>query len=72
MAVELLKSAVALDPLQVNGFLMLALAYAGLEEYSQAISAIRELLWLDPHHEIGQHLLKQYTEKLRETLHDTI
>jgi Flp pilus assembly protein TadD len=71
MAVELLKLAVALDPLQVNGFLMLAVAYAGLEEYVQAISAIRELLWLDPLHEIGQQLLQQYTVKFRETLHDT-
>jgi tetratricopeptide (TPR) repeat protein len=71
MAVELLKSAIMLDPLLVNGFLMLALAYAGLEEYAQAISAIRELLWLDPLHEIGQQLLQQYTVKLHETLHNS-
>lgn len=64
LAVTLLKQAVELDPLATEGFLLLGLAYDGLEEYHLAIQAIREMLKLDPQHEIGLKLLQEYKQKL--------
>lgn len=66
MAVALLKEAIMLDSLSWEAFLMLGLAYARLKEYSQAIQAIRELLKLDPEHEIGQKLLEEYQSNLKQ------
>lgn len=57
MAVTLLKQAVALDPLAIEGFLLLGLAYARLADFPQAIQAVREVLKLDPQHEQARLLL---------------
>ncbi|MFH5184716.1 tetratricopeptide repeat protein [Paenibacillus sp. TAB 01] len=66
MAVALLKQAIMLDSLSWEAFLMLGLAYSRLKEYSQAIQAIRELLRLDPEHEIGRQLLEEYQNHLKQ------
>ncbi|OXM88042.1 tetratricopeptide repeat protein [Paenibacillus rigui] len=68
MAVALLKQAIMLDSLSWEAYLMLGLAYSRLKEYSQAIQAIRELLKLDPEHEIGRQLLDEYQLKLKQLL----
>ncbi|PZE21923.1 tetratricopeptide repeat protein [Paenibacillus xerothermodurans] len=63
-AISSLKQAVALDCLSTDAWLMLGLAYDRLREYDQAVLALKELLRLDPQHEIGITLLRQFTEKL--------
>ncbi|NBI30498.1 tetratricopeptide repeat protein [Chengkuizengella marina] len=60
LAVILLKEATVLDPLSVEAWLLMGIAYAQLEEYSQAIQTLKEVLNLDPNHEIAKELLKQY------------
>lgn len=65
MAVSLLQEAVKLDSLSTDAYLLLGLAYSRLKEYSQAIQAIRELLTLNPEHEIGNQLLSDYQMKLK-------
>ncbi|NOU97526.1 tetratricopeptide repeat protein [Paenibacillus sp. LMG 31456] len=66
MAVTLLREAIKLDSLSSDAFLLLGLAYSRLKEYSQAIRAIKELLILDPQHEIGNQLLTEYQLMLRQ------
>ena len=65
MAVALLKHAVALDPLAKEGYLMLGIAYAKLNDFPSAIQVIRELLRLDPGHETGAQLLTEFEQKLK-------
>lgn len=71
LAAAYLKQAVSLDPLNVNAFLLLALAHAGLEEYDGAIRALNELLKLNPQHESARRLLDDYTEQWNHYLYDT-
>ncbi|MCR8634495.1 MULTISPECIES: tetratricopeptide repeat protein [Paenibacillus] len=66
MAVTLLQEAIKLDSLSSEAFLLLGLAYSRLKEYSQAIRAIKELLVLDPQHEIGNQLLAEYQLMLKQ------
>ena len=66
MAIALLKQAVALDSLSSEAYLLLGIAYASVKEYSLAIQAIRELLKLDPQHEVGIELLEQYRNQLKQ------
>jgi len=65
MAVALLKQAVALDPLAKEGYLMLGMAYAKLNDFPSALQVIRELLRLDPGHETGTQLLTEWEQKLK-------
>jgi tetratricopeptide (TPR) repeat protein len=65
MAISLLKQAAALDSLSTEAYLLLGLAYERLMEYDQAIQAVRDLLKLDPQHEIGLELLAEYRQKLK-------
>lgn len=69
LAVALLKQAVQLDPLALEGFLLLSVAYARLQEYSQAVVAVKELLKLDPNHSIGNRLLPEYEQKWKKYMH---
>lgn len=66
LAVALLKQAVDLDPLALEAFLLLGIAYARLEEYSSAIQAVKEMLKLDPNHAIGNRLLPEYEQKWKQ------
>ncbi|MGF7030501.1 tetratricopeptide (TPR) repeat protein [Paenibacillus mucilaginosus] len=66
LAVELLKEAVELDPLSVEGFLLLGMAYHRLGEYAQALRSIKELLKLDPQHTIGRRLSADYEQKWKQ------
>ncbi|ULL15592.1 tetratricopeptide repeat protein [Paenibacillus sp. H1-7] len=66
MAISLLKQAVALDSLSSEAFLLLGIAYSIAKEYSLAIQAIRELLKLDPQHEIGIQLFEEYRMRLKQ------
>ncbi|HEY0827788.1 MAG TPA: tetratricopeptide repeat protein [Bacilli bacterium] len=63
MAISLLKQAIALDPLAIEAFLLMGVAYAGLEDYNYAIQAIKEALVLDPQHETASELLTEYIKK---------
>ncbi|WP_281886992.1 tetratricopeptide repeat protein [Paenibacillus sp. YYML68] len=63
LAVALLKQAAQMDPLSSEAFLLLGIAYSRLDEYSLAIGAIKDLLKLDPGHEIGGRLLSEYEMK---------
>ncbi|MEK8127369.1 tetratricopeptide repeat protein [Paenibacillus filicis] len=60
LAVSLVQQAVELDPLSLEAFLLLAIAYARLDEMHLAIRALKELLKLDPAHAIGIRLLSEY------------
>ncbi len=66
LAVALLQQAVELDPLAIEAFLLLGIAYYRLEEYSSAVKAVKELLKLDPQHAIGKRLLKDYDLKWKQ------
>lgn len=63
MAAAYLKKAATLDPLNAEAYLLLAMAYAGLQEYADAAQALRELLRLYPQHESAKRLLDDYTEQ---------
>lgn len=69
LAVLFLKQAVSLDPLSVDAYLLLGLAYSGSEQYNLAIQAINEVLRLNPEHEIASNLLMEYRKKLNDYLH---
>ncbi|MCZ8520507.1 MULTISPECIES: tetratricopeptide repeat protein [Paenibacillus] len=66
MAVELLKQAVELDPLSVEGFLLLGMAYHRLGEYAHSLRSLKELLKLDPQHAIGRRLYADYEQKWKQ------
>lgn len=66
MAIHLLKEAILLDSLAWEAYLMLGLAYVELEQYHDAIQAIREVLKLNPDHEIAQKVLVEITLKLNQ------
>ncbi len=68
LAVTLLDRAIALDPLNVEGHLLLGLAYAQLKDLTKAIQSVKEVLRLDPQHEIAQKLLVDLKKELRNTL----
>lgn len=66
-AISLLQQAVSLDPLALEAFLLMGLAYAELNEYNVAVQKIKEVLKLDPQHDIAEKLLKQYQKKLQKS-----
>ncbi|CAG7611447.1 hypothetical protein PAESOLCIP111_01380 [Paenibacillus solanacearum] len=66
LAVELLKQAVELDPLSVEAYLLLSIAYSQLEDYSLAIRAVKELLKLNPDHPVASRLLEEYGRKWKQ------
>jgi tetratricopeptide (TPR) repeat protein len=68
MAIALLKQAVELDPLALEAFLLLGIAHAQLQEYSQAVQAIKEVLKLDPQHGLGNRLIADYQLKWKQYL----
>lgn len=71
LALAYLKQAVSLDPLNAEAYLLLALAQAGLEEYAEAVKALKELLRLNPLHESAKQLLDNYTEEWNRYLHES-
>lgn len=71
LAIEQLREALTLDPLEVNGYLMLASAYAFLKEYKDAIATLKELLAMNPEHEEGRALLTQYTQQFMKYLEES-
>ncbi|WP_372814454.1 tetratricopeptide repeat protein [Paenibacillus sp.] len=71
LAVALVKQAVENDPLSLEAYLLLGIAYARLDEYSLAIGAVKELLKLDPGHSIGNRLLSEYEHKWKQYMRRT-
>jgi tetratricopeptide (TPR) repeat protein len=63
-AVSLLKQATRLDPLAAEAFLLMGLAYAELNEYNEAVRAMKEVLKLDPQHDTAARLQTEYQSKL--------
>lgn len=68
MAVALLKEAVKLDPLSSEAHLLLAGAWAELEEYAHAVQALKESLRLNPGQQTALDMLEQYKRKLHAQL----
>jgi len=66
--VYLLRQAIRLDPIAMEGYLMLAQAYGGLEDYFQAVQTAKEAVRLVPDDELAQQLLAKYIRKLNEQL----
>ncbi|WP_284640177.1 tetratricopeptide repeat protein [Paenibacillus silviterrae] len=66
MAVALLQEAIKLDPLALEAFLLLGIAKAQQQEFSDAIQAIKEVLKLDPQHSLGSRLLAEYQSKWKQ------
>jgi tetratricopeptide (TPR) repeat protein len=64
MAIALLKEAIILDPLAIEAYLILGAAYASRQEYHQALSAVNEVLRLDPLHEIASQQITEYKHQL--------
>ncbi|WP_018755345.1 tetratricopeptide repeat protein [Paenibacillus terrigena] len=63
-AILLLREAVQLDPLAIESYIMLAMAYAELKDYHQAIQVIKEAQQLDPYNRAVENLLEQYKDHL--------
>ncbi|WP_199614931.1 tetratricopeptide repeat protein [Paenibacillus alkalitolerans] len=70
LAVAYLRQALELDPLEESYYVLLAAAFAGAEEYREAVHTLQELLRLDPEHGTAQQLLEQYKAKLATYLED--
>lgn len=66
--VLMLRQAVQLDPLAIEGYRLLGEAYAGLEEYFLAVQSLNEAIKLDPADEYAQELLQHYKQQLDELL----
>jgi tetratricopeptide (TPR) repeat protein len=64
LAVELLKQAIALDPLSVEALLLLGAAAEAIGDYALAVRSANDVLRLDPQHEAAAALLQQYEQKL--------
>jgi tetratricopeptide (TPR) repeat protein len=69
MVIYLLRHAVNLDPLAVQGYLLLSEAYAGLEDYHQAVQNAKEAVKLDPLDDFAIQQLERYKLKLEQYLH---
>ena len=63
-AILLLREAIQLDPLGIESYVMLAMAYAELKDYHQAIHMIKEAQQLDPYDIAIENLLAQYKDHL--------
>lgn len=63
-AIALLDKAITLDSLAIEAYLLKGLAHAELKEYNKALTAMRDILKLDPQHDIAQKLEKQYEHML--------
>lgn len=70
LAVSLIRQAVSFDPLTTEGFIMLGMAYAEMEDYHAAIQAMNEALKLNPEHNDADRLKKYYKTKLTTYLND--
>ncbi|WP_165921053.1 tetratricopeptide repeat protein [Paenibacillus albiflavus] len=68
MVIYLLRHAVNLDPLAIQGYLLLGEAYAGLEDYDQAIKFVKEAIKLDPLDDYAILELERYKLKLEQYL----
>lgn len=68
IAVNLLKQAILLDPLLIEAYLLLAVAYGELEEFGPALQAAKDAVKLDPQHAEANRLVEQYREKLKRYL----
>ncbi|MFC0214827.1 tetratricopeptide repeat protein [Paenibacillus chartarius] len=68
LAVELLKRAVALDPLNTEAYLLLSVAADAAGEYALALQSVQEALRLDPAHEAARTLLPKAQRKLSQYL----
>jgi tetratricopeptide (TPR) repeat protein len=66
MAVSLLRDAVSLDALCTEAYLLLAVAYAELDENFRAVQTLWELLKLDPQNAEAMKLLKQLQSKMKQ------
>ncbi|WP_152398284.1 tetratricopeptide repeat protein [Paenibacillus cellulositrophicus] len=69
--VSILKEAVRLDPLYGEAYIWLALAYSQLNEHALAISAIKEVIALQPHDHGLQDMLEQLKGRLNSYLYDS-
>ncbi|WP_274364621.1 tetratricopeptide repeat protein [Paenibacillus thermotolerans] len=64
LAAALLRQALTLNPVDENAYMLMAGAFAGVEDYREAIQTLQELLRLDPEHKAAKELLDQYKIKL--------
>ncbi|WP_152393929.1 tetratricopeptide repeat protein [Paenibacillus guangzhouensis] len=69
-AILLLRDAIQLDPLAIESYTMLAMAYAELKDYHQAIQVIKEAQQLDPYNTAITNLLSQYKDHLHMDLNN--
>lgn len=62
-AVELLKRAVALDPLLTEAYLLAAVAYGEQGQYDLALQAAKDAAKLEPQHVEANRLVAEYARK---------
>ncbi|GIP32418.1 tetratricopeptide repeat protein [Paenibacillus sp. J2TS4] len=68
LSILLLKQAVNLDPLSKEAYLLLAMAYADIQDFCSALEAVTEALKLDPSNPSGMELKKEYEQQLHQYL----
>jgi cytochrome c-type biogenesis protein CcmH/NrfG len=68
LAVEMLKKAILLDPLLIEAFLLLAVAYGELVEFGFALQSAKNAVKLDPQHAEANRLVEEFKYKLKRYL----
>jgi tetratricopeptide (TPR) repeat protein len=68
IAVEMLKRAILLDPLLIEAFLLLAVAYGELDEFGFALQSAQNAVKLDPQHAEANRLVEEFKYKLKRYL----
>lgn len=64
-ALVLLREATEYDPLNLEAYLLLGIAYTAIEQYEKALQSLEEALRLDPHHETALLLAEETKSRLQ-------
>jgi tetratricopeptide (TPR) repeat protein len=67
-ALPLLTEAIELDPLSMEAYLLMSIAYMEVLDYHKAVESAKEAIKLDPQHEGAMKLWIQAKQKLSEEL----
>ncbi|MFI2855649.1 tetratricopeptide repeat protein [Paenibacillus sp. JSM ZJ436] len=70
-AVQQLKQAVSLDPLDPEAYVWLAMVYSELNEHALAMAALKDVIGLYPQESSLQQLMEELKKRLKLYMHDS-